>query len=162
MVTELERIYRRYFREIEAYLLALSHDELLAEELTQQVFFKAIHALPGFRGEGEVRAWLCRIAKNCYLDDLRKRHLSEPVEELQIPDPRTDIETQTETRDQALEVHRILHSMPEPYREVFSLRVFAQLSFAEIGEIFGRNQNWACVTYHRSRQKIKDVLEGIK
>lgn len=161
-MTELERIYRTYFREVEAYLRALSRDEQLAEELTQQVFFKAMHGLSSFRGDGDIRAWLCRIGKNCYLDYLRRQRPVESVDELQIPDERTSIEESTEQRDQALVLHRILHNLAEPYKEVFSLRVFGQLSFSEIGDIFGRNQNWACVTYYRARQKIKDKLEGQK
>ena len=65
-------------------------------------------------------------------------------------------------KDQAMAVHRVLHTLPEPYKEVFSLRVFGQLSFADIGSLFQRNANWACVTYHRARQKIKDAIGGLK
>lgn len=157
---EFETIYRTYFGEVELYLRALCKDELLAEELTEQVFFQAMKALPKFRGDCDIRTWLCAMGKNCYLTNLRKTKPSESIEELQIPDPKQAVEEQILERDQAMEIHRILHRLPEPYKEVFSLRIFGQLSFEDIGSLFGRTANWACVTYHRARQKIKDQMEG--
>ncbi len=158
-MTEFESVYRTYFRDVELYLRAICKDELLAEELTEQVFFQALKALPKFRGDCDIRTWLCGIGRNCYLSHLRKQKQAEPIDELNIPDPRKSIEEQVMDRSQALAVHRVLHDLPEPYKEVFSLRVFSQLSFEDIGGLFGRTANWACVTYHRARQKIRDKME---
>ena len=159
-MTEFESIYRTYFTEVELYLRAICKDESLAEELTEQVFFQAMKALPNFRGDCDIRTWLCAMGKNCYLTHLRKHRVSEPIDELQIPDPSQTVEEKILDRDQALSIHRVLHNLPEPYKEVFSLRVFGQLSFEDIGGLFGRTANWACVTYHRARQKIKSQMEG--
>ena len=158
-MTEFEAIYRAYFTEVELYLRALCRDEVLAEELTEQVFFQALKALPKFRGDCDIRTWLCAMGKNCYLSHLRKARPTENVDELQIPDPALSIQERLEDQDQAMAIHRVLHTLPEPYKEVFSLRVFGQLSFEKIGLIFGRTANWACVTYHRARQKIRDKME---
>ena len=158
-MTEFESIYREYFRDVELYLRAICRDELLAEELTAQTFFQAMKALPKFRGDCDVRTWLCSIGRNCYLSYLRKTKPSESVDTLQIPDPRTSLEDRITDRDQAMTIHKVLHALPEPYKEVFSLRVFGQLSFGDIGSIFGRTANWACVTYHRARQKIQQQME---
>ena len=158
-MTEFETIYRQYFRDVELYLRAICRDEVLAEELTAQTFFQAMKALPKFRGDCDVRTWLCSIGRNCYLSYLRKRKPSESIDELQIPDPRVSMEDRITDRDQAMTIHRLLHALPEPYKEVFSLRVFGQLSFGDIGSIFGRTANWACVTYHRARQKIQEQME---
>lgn len=158
-MTEFEQVYREYFRDVELYLLALCKDKSLAEELAAQTFFKAMEALPKFRGDCDIRTWLCALAKNCYLTHLRKTRQTVPLEELQAPDPAPSIEERVVDRDQAMAVHKVLHNLPEPYKEVFSLRVFGQLSFSAIGELFGKTQNWACVTYHRARQKIKDAME---
>ena len=158
-MTEFETIYRTYFSDVELYLRAICHDESLAEELTEQVFFQAMKALPKFRGDSDIRTWLCAMAKNSYLSHLRKSGRTESIEEKQIPDPEAGMEERLADRDQAMNIHRLLHSLPEPYKEVFSLRVFGQLSFADIGSLFGRTANWACVTYHRARQKIKDAME---
>lgn len=157
-MTEFEAIYRAYFTEVELYLRSLCRDEVLAEELTEQVFFQALKALPKFRGDCDVRTWLCAIGKNCYLAHLRRHRKEESTDNLQIPDP-ASIHEQLEDWDQAMAIHRALHDLPEPYKEVFSLRVFGQLSFENIGLIFGRTANWACVTYHRARQKIRDKME---
>ncbi len=159
-MTEFEEVYRTYFREVELYLRAICKDELLAEELTEQVFFQALKALPTFRGDCDIRTWLCAMGRNLYLSHLRRQKPTESIDELQIPDPRRSIEEQVSDKQQALAIHKVLHDLPEPYKEVFSLRVFGQLSFADIGGLFGKTANWACVTYHRARQKIQKDLEG--
>lgn len=156
---EFEEVYRLYFRDVELYLRAICHEETLAEELTEQVFFQALKALPTFRGDCDIRTWLCAMGRNAYLTHLRKTKPSVDIEEVQIPDPRRSVEERTEDRDQAMAIHRILHELPEPYKEVFSLRIFGQLSFGDIGALFGRTANWACVTYHRARQKIQSEME---
>ncbi len=160
-MTEFESIYRDYFRDVELYLRAICKDELLAEELTEQVFFQALKALPKFRGDCDIRTWLCAMGRNCYLSHLRKERHTENIDELQIPDPRKSIEECISDKQLSLAIHRVLHDLPEPYKEVFSLRVFGQLSFADIGGLFGRTANWACVTYHRARQKILDEMEEL-
>lgn len=159
-MTEFETVYRTYFRDVELYLRAICKDESLAEELTEQVFFQALKALPKFRGDCDVRTWLCAMGRNCYLSHLRKTKGTEQIDELQIPDPRKSIEEQIIDRSQAMTIHRLLHDLPEPYKEVFSLRIFGQLSFEDIGSLFGRTANWACVTYHRARRKIQEQMEG--
>lgn len=156
---EFETIYKTYFRDVELYLRAICHEETLAEELTEQAFFQAMKALPEFRGDCDIRTWLCSIGRNCYLSHLRRNRPTEDIQELQIPDPRRSMEEQVFDKDQAMTIHRILHDLPEPYKEVFSLRIFGQLSFGDIGNLFGRTANWACVTYHRARQKIRDQME---
>ena len=158
-MTEFESVYRQYFRDVERYLLALCHDAHLAEELTAQVFFKAMKALPDFRGDCDIRTWLCAMAKNTYLSHKRRERPTEDISELHIPDPRQGIEEQLQDYQQAMTIHRVLHTLSEPYKEVFSLRVFGQLSFGDIGSLFGKTANWACVTYHRARQKIRDEME---
>ncbi len=158
-MTEFESIYKAYFRDVELYLRAICHEETLAEELTEQVFFRALKALPNFRGECDIRTWLCAMGRNAYLSHLRRQKPETDIDTLQIPDPRKSVEERVEDRDQAMAIHRILHDLPEPYKEVFSLRIFGQLSFGDIGALFGRTANWACVTYHRARQKIQAEME---
>ncbi len=158
-MTEFDQIYSDYFEYVERYLHAICKDAHLAEELTEQVFFQALKALPTFQEKCDIRTWLCAIGRNAYFSHLKKVSPSVSLEELQIPDPQKSIEEQVADKEQALQIHKILHDLPEPYKEVFSLRVFGQLSFGEIGGIFGRPANWACVTYHRARKKIQQKLE---
>lgn len=161
-MTEFEEIYRAYFRYVELYLMAICRDAHLAEELTEQVFFQALKALPTFRGDCDIRTWLCAMGRNTYLSHKRKERPAQNIDELRIPDPRQGIEERLMDREQAMAIHRCLHDLPEPYKEVFSLRIFGQLSFRDIGSLFGKTDNWACVTYHRARQKIRDEMEESK
>ena len=155
---EFERVYREYFRDVELYLLALCRDEELARELTADTFFAAMERYPQFRGECHIKSWLCAIAKNRYISHLRRQGKTVPLEEAPEQCSDVTIEERIVDSETAMQIHKILHSLPEPYKEVFSLRVFGQLSFAQIGEVFGRTANWACVTYHRAKSKIQEGL----
>ena len=161
-MTEFADIYETYFADVELYLRAICRDEALAEELTEQVFFRALKALPTFRGDCDIRTWLCAMARNAFVSHQRKEKPSQSIEELQIPDWRKTVEEWIVDQEQAMAIHRILHDLPEPYKEVFSLRIFGQLSFGDIGSLFGRTANWACVTYHRARQKIQSEMEELQ
>lgn len=161
-MTEFADIYETYFADVELYLRAICRDEALAEELTEQVFFRALKALPTFRGDCDIRTWLCAMARNAFVSHLRKEKPSQSIEELQIPDSRKTVEEWIVDQEQAMAIHRILHDLTEPYKEVFSLRIFGQLSFGDIGSLFGRTANWACVTYHRARQKIQSEMEELQ
>lgn len=158
---ELEKLYRECFQDVYRYLCKLCGDSVLAEELTSQTFFKAMGALDSFRGECEARIWLCRIAKNCFYSHLKKsgRETSldscAPEADATLASPE-DILLQ---RSEAERVRSALHSLSESYREVFMRRFYGGLSFAETGAIFGKSENWACVTYHRARKMIIKRLE---
>ena len=102
------------------------------------------------------------MARNQYISYLRKNKGAQSIDDVQIPDPRRSIEERIADRDQAMAVHRVLHDMPEPYKEVFTLRIFGQLAFLDIGRLFGRSANWACVTYHRACRKIQSEMEEEK
>ena len=157
---EFESIYRDYFDLVYRYVLALTHgDENAAEELTQETFFKAMQALGGFRGDCGVRTWLCSIAKNTFLSAKRRKR-PEPLDgQPERPDETDGPEALAVRREDRSRVLHALHALPEPYKEVFSLRVFGQLSFKEIAELFGKSESWACVVYHRARGKINMRME---
>ena len=154
-----ETIYRRYFDAVYRYALSLTQDAHRAEEICQETFFKALGSLDRFRGDSSIRTWLFSIVRNVFLSEQRKRP-SLPLEEiLEQPDDGAGPEELALRQDQARRLHQRLHQLPEPYKEVFSLRVFAQLSFRQIGELFGKTENWACVVYHRARAKLNDKEE---
>lgn len=156
---EFEQIYREYFDPVYRFALALSRDAHTAEELTQETFFKALQAIDGFRGESSLKSWLCAIAKNAFLSEQRKKR-PQPLEELpDRPDEGEGPEGLALQREESRRAHRALHELPEPYKEVFTLRVFGQLSFREIGEVFGKTENWACVVFHRARGKLNAKME---
>ena len=161
-MTEFEEIYRTYFNDVYLYIRRLSGNEGLSEEITSEAFFKAMRSISGFRGDCDVRVWLCQIAKNCYYTYLKKFGQTDCIDDaelLQLPSEERTIEEQCMKHEEAARIRAVLHNMPEPYKEVFMWRVFAELSFKQIGQIFGKSENWACVTYHRAKTMIKSRLE---
>lgn len=154
---EFDRVYREYFDTVYGYVLRLSHDQALAEEVTQEAFFRALRKLGSFRGECGMGTWLCQIARNtyCSLLEKRRRRGDMPPE---APDA-FDMEGRFADREQAMAIHRVLHRLDEPYREVFWLRALGELPFAQIAGLFGKTESWARVTYHRAKLKIKEELE---
>ena len=162
-MTDFERIYHTYFKDVYLYILRLSGNEHIAEEITSDTFFKAMRSVGSFRGDCDVRVWLCQIAKNCYYSYEKKSRKAERVDEdaiRDVPDPAPSVAEEMAKRDEIERIERVLHGIREPYKEVFMWRVYAELSFKQIAGMFGKTENWACVTYHRARKMIKEGLEG--
>jgi RNA polymerase sigma-70 factor (ECF subfamily) len=156
-----EELYKKYFHDIFLYSKSLCREDNLAEELTQETFFKAMQKLDDFRGDCSLTTWLCRIARNLYLNhksrqkrgqDYLKQHTTETVS----PE---NVERELIQKEQARAIVAAVQKLDDPYKEVFSLRVFSELSFKEIGNMFGKNDSWARVTYHRAKLKIKEELK---
>ena len=156
---EFEQIYTTYFRDVYLYIRRLSNSEHIAEEITSETFFKAMKSIDSFRGDCDIRVWLCQIAKNCYYSYIKKADRTESIDNVEIAEQDASFEERLFRHDTAMQIQKILHDVPEPYKEVFMWRVYAELSFKQIGQIFGKSENWACVAYHRARNKIKEKLE---
>lgn len=158
----IEELYRTYFDIVYRYIRSVSQDGSLAEEVTQETFFKALEKIDQFRGDCDVRVWLCQIAKNTLYDHLKKQKKQllgdEKLEKTENAGGEL-LEEKLAQRSQAMEIHKVLHRLSEPYKEVFSLRTLGELTFREIGMLFGKSENWARVTYYRARVKIREELE---
>ena len=151
-----EKIYRTYFMEIYSYVMTIVKNPEQAEEITQEAFYRAMKSKSSYRKEASERTWLCAIAKNICMDRFRKKHENEMLSE-EMP-ASVDIEKMMMDKDASFRIHQVLHRLEEPYKEVFGLRIFGELSFQSIGQIFGKSENWARVTYHRARLKIQERL----
>ena len=156
MVIEFEQIYQTYFQDVFRFVRKLSGRDDIAQEITSQTFFLALRSLDSFRGECSVRVWLCQIAKNCYYTYHKKHGKCEQREADHVHQSQQSIEQQIIEQSDTMHIHKLLHKLPEPYKEVFMLRVFGELRFEQIGELFGKTANWACVTYHRAVEKIRE------
>ncbi len=160
MLEDFDQIYQNYFDPVYRYVLSLSQNPPLAEEITQETFFKALRSLDQFQGKSNLKSWLCAIAKNLWLSEQRKKNVQPIDDAMPLADPSAGPEEAILRQDESMRIHRFLHHLDEPYREVFTLRTLGQLSFRDIGELFGKSENWACVVYHRARAKIKEKMEG--
>ena len=159
-MTDFDEIYRRYFKDVYLYIRRLSGDEHIAEEITSDTFYKALKSIDSFRGDCDVRVWLCQIAKNSYYTRLQKDKRLQSIDtQLQSDDNGKSFTDKLEEKEATKQIKAILHQIDEPYKEVFMWRVYAGMSFREIGSIFSKSENWACVTYHRAKKIIKERLE---
>jgi RNA polymerase sigma-70 factor (ECF subfamily) len=158
---EFEKLYNAYYMKVYSYVMTLAKNQDDSEEITQKAFFKAMTAgkRQKYRGEASEFSWLCAIAKNIFLDERRAYKRKAELDDKSIDIEKADIEKTFIDEDSAFRIHRILHNLDEPYKEVFGLRIFGELSFKKIGLIFGKTEGWARVTYHRARLKIQEKLQ---
>ena len=157
MVKEFGDVYGEYWDMVYGFLFRLCQNEHFAEELAQETFFQAMRAWESFRGDSSVSTWLCAIAKRLYYSSLRKTPVL-PIDELPMG-ATPDIAEQLLVGDRQMIVQRILHQLPEPYREVFTLRTLCDLSHGQIGELFGKSDIWARVTYYRARLLLVQAMK---
>ncbi len=154
----MEEIYHTHAQTVYRYLLSLTHDADLSEELTQETFYQAVKGIARFDGRCKVSTWLCAIAKNVCYSYRRKHPDCEEWETSGISS--ASPETEVLTNLSQLELFRKLHHLNETMREVMYLRLFGNLSFREIGEILSKGENWARVTFYRGKEKLKKELKS--
>ena len=149
--------------EIIMHIRKLSHNEAIAEEITSETFFKALSAIDSFREDCDIRVWLCQIAKNCYFTHVKKLQREQPLESSDADVPDSLLSGPMEavlSNETVIEIQPSLQALEEPNPEVILSRTLGELSFKQIGALFGKTENWACVTYHRARKKIQEGMEG--
>lgn len=157
---QIHKIYDEYFDDVYKYVLAMSKDPSLSEEITQETFFKAIKNFKNFKGESRIYTWLCQIAKNLVYDYYRKNKKEVIISfSDDWADLDEDILKTLENEEQSIEIHKLLHKLSEPYKEVFTLRVFAELPYKRIGEIYKRTDTWARVVFYRAKNKLMEDLK---
>jgi len=156
-VQDFDSIYKEYFAYVYKFVVNLCKDPELAEEITQETFFKALKNLGKYDDKYKIGTWLCQIAKNTFYSYARHQKRNINIQhEIKVSDE--DIEKYFTDKETALAIHRILHNMKEPYREVFWLRTFGELSFLQIAMIFDKTESWARVTYYRAKVYIKEEV----
>ena len=159
---DFDFIYEQYFKDVFLYLRSLSANEDIAEEIAQETFVKALKAIDRYDGQKDIRAWLFTIAKNTYYTSRKRQQLfsgEEPSEN--IAAPQSVFVERIMDADSAFQIHTFLHNMKEPYKEVFTLRVFGELPFEKIGMLFGKSPSWARVVFYWAKTQIKEYMEEI-
>lgn len=153
-----EKLYEAYYMRVYSYVMTLAKKRHLTEEITQETFYRAFTAKSAFRRESDEVTWLCAIARNLFYDEMRRQAKSGELPPDTDVDSGVNIEREAEDRDAACRIHMALNELEEPYRKVFELRVFGELSFREIGGTCGKTENWARVTYHRAKLKLQKTV----
>lgn len=154
----MEEVYRQYARVVYRYLLGLTRDEDLAEELTQETFYQAVRTSARYDGSSLVSTWLCGIAKNVLRTHLRKHPQTEDIDDVTLPAPSAEAAVLQE--EDRLALLKRVHALNEPAREVVYLRTYGNLSFKEIGAVLGKTENWARVTFYRAKEQLRKDVES--
>ncbi len=151
-MADFEEIYLMYFDDVYRFVFSLCRNENLAEEITQETFYKALKSIDKFDGKCKLYVWLCQIAKNIYFTYAKKSKKLSYDENFSIS---INPESEFLQKETVWEIHKALHNLNEPYKEVFTLRVFGELSFLKIGELFGKTDSWARVIFYRAKEQIR-------
>lgn len=140
------------------YLLKLTRNDSLAEELTQETFFRAYMNFSSLRNKEKASVWLCQIAKNSYYAWYNEH---KKIDSLETTEPKSDgnnIEESFLQKELSKKALACLHDLEEPYKEVFMLSVFGDFSLKDISAIFGKSESWARVTFYRAKQKLSERM----
>jgi RNA polymerase sigma-70 factor, ECF subfamily len=164
----LTEMYMELREPVFGYLLRLSGDYDLAEELTQETFYRALLALPKFRRESSVKTWMYSIARNTYLSKISKASnknisfTSFDEEILSLGVNHTDLSERLIENEQGIIIKKAIYNLSETYRTVIILKEFEELSYEEIANILGKTENWTRVTFFRAKQKLKEIYTAIE
>ena len=153
----MDQVFRDHAKTVYKYLMTLTGDADLSEELTQETFYQAVKSSNRFDGSCKVSTWLCAIAKNQLAAYRRKHRITENWEDQVLTG--ASAEEQVLGGESSVDLLRKIHALDEPYREILYLRFFGELSFAQIGDVFGKSENWARVTCYRGKERLKKALE---
>lgn len=158
---DMEEVYLAHARMVYKYLLSLCHTESVAEDLMQETFYQAIRCLKKYDGSCQIGTWLCAIAKNLWLRYCKKHSFEEVYDETVDSGTTPSAQDLFFSKWNRLQFIRALHEVREPMREVMYLRLSADLSFREIGEILGHSENWARVNYYRGKEQVMQKMEEL-
>lgn len=159
----MEEIYKEYSKIVYSYLISLTNNPEVAEELMQETFYSAVKNINKYRGEAALKTWLCKIAKNKWLDYLKKikqtneTGIDEIEEKFLLVN---SFEEEFSNKEAIIDLYKKIHKLDEKTREVIYLRIRADLSFKEIGTIMGQSEQWARVTFYRAKVKLKEEFEN--
>ncbi len=157
----MEEIYKKHSNLVYKYLYSLCNDSNLAEELTQETFYKAIKAIDKFHNECKISTWLCKIAKNIWIDYLKNKRNTISIDEDNFMEnliADNTFENKIEDKSDIMQLYKLIHKLDDNTREVFYLRINGELSFKEIGEIMNRSEEWARIVFYRGKIKIKEMV----
>jgi len=157
-VTEFEKLFNDNREFIFKYLMKLTQDASLAEELTQETFFRAYMNYASLRNKEKASVWLCQIAKNTYYAWYNEQKKCDTLDNHEDISTDECIEEAFIRKELSAKALMCLHELEEPYKEVFMLSVFGGFSLKDISSIFGKSESFARVTFYRAKQKLLERM----
>ncbi|MDE6111082.1 MAG: RNA polymerase sigma factor, partial [Eubacterium sp.] len=160
MPVDFTEVYQNSEKKVYRFLLGLSQNESLAEELTEETFYQAFLHINQFEGRSSMDTWLCQIAKNLYFKEMKRRKRFDDKEiDTNLSDSGENLFLLLEEKQKTIEIHRILKTLNNTYKEVFTLHIFAELTFKEIAEIYDKSESWAKMSFYRAKAELINRLE---
>ena len=157
-----KEIYEQYGKPVYRFLLSLTRDEGMAEELLQETFYQAFLHIDQFEGRSSLYTWLCQIGKNAWLKECRRNKwfTDDSLEDLKLSAKEPPPDIQLIQEDEYRRVRQAILKLDEPYKDVFILHAYSELKLKEIAQIYGKSESWARVTYYRAKQQIIQEVSG--
>lgn len=150
MSKDMKIIYEKYCNSVyNRYLIILTKDEQLSEELTQETFYQAIKSIHKFTGKSSIYTWLCSIAKNCFKNHVKRNNKYVYFEDMDIVyenPPKTD------------NLYMIISELKSPYREIVQLHIYDGIPLNKISEMLGKSESYAKVMFHRAKEMLRKEL----
>jgi len=161
---EFEQLYIKYEKQIYKYLYYLSRDALTAEELSQETFYRVFNSINSFKGNSKVSTWLFQIAKYTFYSYLKEKDKIQRLTDIStFENPSSQLDTPENIYDKKEEEIYIMNSikkLKQSYQEIVILRIYNELSFKEIGNIFNQSDTWARVNFYRAKNKLCSIMEA--
>ncbi len=156
----IEENYPRLHRSISAYLAGSSVEP---DDILQDTFLKAWKKMGQFEGDSGIYTWLYSIARNLCIDEFRKRKhekniSSKPVEEFEFA---WDQFTGEDNREELLLLRKAISQLPELLRTIVVLKSIDGLTYPEIEEITGVNQQTLKNRMFRARKELAEILKNM-
>ncbi len=153
----IDEIYKEYSQIVYKYLFCLTHNRDIAKEITQETFYIALKDISKFRKECKIEVWLCQIAKFLWYKELKRKNRIIDIKEQDINNYFSELNVEEDLikKDEKEQLYIKLNKLDNITKEVILLRILADLSFKQIGDMFGKSDTWARVTFYRGKEKLK-------
>lgn len=155
-LANFQEIYKEYGKSVYRFLLSLTREEGLAEELLQETFYQAFLHIDQYEGRSSLYTWLCQIGKNAWLKECRRNKWfsEDSLDSLRLSATEPSPDEQFIQKEEMYLVRQAILKLEEPYKNVFILHAYGGVKLKEIAQIYKKSESWARVTYYRARQQI--------
>lgn len=151
---DINKLYDVYAKDIYKFIMSIALNHEVAEDIMQSTFLSAIKSIHTFKGHSSVKTWLFGIAKNEYYTYLRKNPRNLKLEDI------NEIHYIQENNELYMSIMKKIKELKEPQKQIVILRIINDMSFAEIGEVVGKSENYCRVNFFREKQKLWEDIKN--
>ncbi len=149
---DFNEIYIENYQLVYKYLLFLTNNKYISEELTEETFYKAIINISKFKNNSKLSTWLCKIARNLWIDEIKRKNKIAEINDKDVI-VTEDVFLEKEER---MQLFKAIQKLDVLTRDVIYLKIKGDLSYKEIAEIMNTTETWVRVTFYRGKEKMKE------